>query len=35
MASSATKSGALVTLTELHPSSQFYEEGASLRVTGK
>ncbi|KAH9755385.1 CST complex subunit TEN1 [Citrus sinensis] len=35
MASSAIKSGALVNLTELHPSSQFYEEGASLRVTGK
>lgn len=35
MASSAIKSGALVTLPELNPSSQFYEEGASLRVTGK
>ncbi|KAJ4719384.1 CST complex subunit TEN1-like [Melia azedarach] len=35
MASLAIKSGALVTLPELHPSSPFYEEGASLRVTGK
>ncbi|KAJ0014853.1 hypothetical protein Pint_19702 [Pistacia integerrima] len=35
MASSAIKSGALVTLPELNPSSQFFEEGASLRVTGK
>ncbi|XP_044476694.1 CST complex subunit TEN1 [Mangifera indica] len=35
MASSAVKFGALVTLLELNPSSQFFEEGASLRVTGK
>ncbi|KAE8684087.1 topless-related protein 3-like [Hibiscus syriacus] len=31
----AIKSGALVTLLELQPSSEFFKEGASLRVTGK
>ncbi|MBA0591139.1 hypothetical protein Gorai_019824 [Gossypium raimondii] len=35
MASNAIKSGALVTLPELQPSSEFFKEGASLRVTGK
>ncbi|OMP11454.1 hypothetical protein COLO4_03798 [Corchorus olitorius] len=35
MASPAIKSGALVTLPELQPSSEFFKEGASLRVTGK
>ncbi|XP_019422595.1 PREDICTED: CST complex subunit TEN1 [Lupinus angustifolius] len=29
------KSGALVTLQELHPSSPFFKQGASLRITGK
>ncbi|KAK9664708.1 hypothetical protein RND81_14G062700 [Saponaria officinalis] len=35
MASSVVNSGALVNLEELKPSSQHYQEGASLRVTGK
>ncbi|XVF31426.1 hypothetical protein REPUB_Repub16aG0145100 [Reevesia pubescens] len=35
MATPAIKSGALVTLPELQPSSEFFTEGASLRVTGK
>uniref|UniRef100_A0A6P3Z6L0 CST complex subunit TEN1 n=1 Tax=Ziziphus jujuba TaxID=326968 RepID=A0A6P3Z6L0_ZIZJJ len=35
MASSAIKSGALVALQDLHPSSQYYSQGTSLRVTGK
>ncbi|KAG4176841.1 hypothetical protein ERO13_A11G270600v2 [Gossypium hirsutum] len=35
MASNAIKSGALVPLPELQPSSEFFKEGASLRVTGK
>ncbi|KAL5743628.1 hypothetical protein ACOSP7_026496 [Xanthoceras sorbifolium] len=35
MASSAIKSGALVTLVELHSSSPFFKDGTSLRVTGK
>ncbi|XP_022743370.1 CST complex subunit TEN1 [Durio zibethinus] len=35
MASLAIKSGALVTLPELQPSSEFFKEGASLRVTGR
>ncbi|XWS57465.1 hypothetical protein CRYUN_Cryun09bG0176300 [Craigia yunnanensis] len=35
MASGAIKSGALVTLPELQPSSEFFKEGSSLRVTGK
>ncbi|KAF5739890.1 hypothetical protein HS088_TW12G01101 [Tripterygium wilfordii] len=35
MATHGIKSGALVTLPELQPSSPFFEEGASLRVTGK
>ncbi|KAE8010279.1 hypothetical protein FH972_006663 [Carpinus fangiana] len=35
MASSAIKSGELVSLEEIHPSSQFFKQGASLRVTGK
>ncbi|XP_021282304.1 CST complex subunit TEN1 [Herrania umbratica] len=35
MASPAIKPGALVTLPELQPSSEFFKEGASLRVTGK
>ncbi|KAI9162209.1 hypothetical protein LWI28_024927 [Acer negundo] len=35
MASSAIKSGALVTLAELHSSSPFFKDGTSLRVTGK
>ncbi|RAL54278.1 unnamed protein product [Cuscuta campestris] len=35
MAASAIKSGTLVTLQELNPSSPFFKQGASLRVTGK
>lgn len=36
MALSAIKSGALVSLKDLmHPSSEFFKDGASLRVTGK
>ncbi|XVF41825.1 hypothetical protein PTKIN_Ptkin01aG0311500 [Pterospermum kingtungense] len=35
MASRAIKPGSLVTLPELQPSSEFFKEGASLRVTGK
>ncbi|GKV18487.1 hypothetical protein SLEP1_g28857 [Rubroshorea leprosula] len=34
MATPSIKSGQLVTLQDLHPSSSFFEEGASLRVTG-
>ncbi|PON67011.1 CST complex subunit [Parasponia andersonii] len=35
MASSAIKSGALVSLQDLHPSSHYFRQGTSLRVTGK
>nr|GLL42251.1 CST complex subunit TEN1 [Ipomoea trifida] len=35
MAASAIRAGALVTLQELNPSSPFFMQGASLRVTGK
>ncbi|KAF8401419.1 hypothetical protein HHK36_012358 [Tetracentron sinense] len=35
MASSAIKHGELVSLDDLHPSSAFFKQGASLRVTGK
>ncbi|XP_043813799.1 CST complex subunit TEN1 isoform X1 [Manihot esculenta] len=35
MAFSAIKSGELVTLNDLHPSSPLFKNGASLRVTGK
>ncbi|XP_041022866.1 CST complex subunit TEN1 isoform X2 [Juglans microcarpa x Juglans regia] len=35
MASSAIKSGTLVSLQDIYPSSPFYKQGASLRVTGK
>ncbi|GLT68683.1 hypothetical protein SLA2020_408920 [Shorea laevis] len=35
MATPSIKSGQLVTLQDLHPASSFFEEGASLRVTGK
>ncbi|CAN6724583.1 unnamed protein product [Malus baccata var. baccata] len=35
MASSEITSGALVTLQDLHPSSPYFKQGASLRVTGK
>ncbi|KAK9292279.1 hypothetical protein L1049_020243 [Liquidambar formosana] len=35
MASSAIKSGALVSLQDLHSASPFFKQGASLRVTGK
>ncbi|XP_068342302.1 CST complex subunit TEN1-like [Pyrus communis] len=35
MASAEIKSGALVTLQDLHPSSSYFKQGASLRVTGK
>ncbi|KAL0006116.1 hypothetical protein SO802_013677 [Lithocarpus litseifolius] len=35
MESSAIKSGALVSLQDLHQSSPFFKQGASLRVTGK
>ncbi|CAB4285399.1 unnamed protein product [Prunus armeniaca] len=35
MASSEIKSGALVSLQDLHPSSPYFKQGASLRVTGK
>ncbi|XVF05997.1 hypothetical protein REPUB_Repub06bG0009900 [Reevesia pubescens] len=35
MATRTIKSGALVTLPELQPSSEFFKEGASVRVTGK
>ncbi|CAH9061520.1 unnamed protein product [Cuscuta epithymum] len=35
MAASAIKAGALVMLQELNPSSPFFKQGASLRVTGK
>ncbi|KAJ4835366.1 hypothetical protein Tsubulata_021299 [Turnera subulata] len=34
MAIPSIKSGALVTLPELRPSSPFFNQGASLRVTG-
>ncbi|KAG7021073.1 CST complex subunit TEN1 [Cucurbita argyrosperma subsp. argyrosperma] len=34
MASAAIKSGALVSLKDLKPSSEFFKDGASLRVTG-
>ncbi|KAF5463362.1 hypothetical protein F2P56_019280 [Juglans regia] len=35
MASSAIKSGTLVSLQDIYPSSPFFKQGASLRVTGK
>ncbi|XP_062081899.1 CST complex subunit TEN1 [Humulus lupulus] len=35
MASSVIKSGALVSLEDLHPSSPHFKQGTSLRVTGK
>uniref|UniRef100_A0A0R0KNS7 CST complex subunit TEN1 n=1 Tax=Glycine max TaxID=3847 RepID=A0A0R0KNS7_SOYBN len=35
MASLEIKSGALVSLQDLRPSSPFFEQGASLRITGK
>ncbi|XP_008233390.1 PREDICTED: CST complex subunit TEN1-like [Prunus mume] len=35
MTSSEIKSGALVSLQDLHPSSSYFKQGASLRVTGK
>lgn len=35
MALAAIKSGALVPLKELKPSSESFKDGASLRVTGK
>ncbi|KAL2922975.1 CST complex subunit TEN1 [Bienertia sinuspersici] len=35
MASSTVNSGALVILEELNPSSPLFQNGASLRVTGK
>ncbi|KAI9123248.1 hypothetical protein K1719_006137 [Acacia pycnantha] len=35
MALSELNSGALVSLQELHPSSPFFKEGASLRIVGK
>lgn len=35
MESSEIKSGTLVTLQDLHPSSPFFQDGASFRVTGK
>ncbi|KAB2621573.1 hypothetical protein D8674_023755 [Pyrus ussuriensis x Pyrus communis] len=35
MASSEITSGALVTLQDLHPSSPYFKQGASLRVTGR
>ncbi|KAF3454053.1 hypothetical protein FNV43_RR04500 [Rhamnella rubrinervis] len=35
MESSAVKSGALVSLQDLHPSSPYFKQGTSLRVTGK
>ncbi|XP_054806866.1 CST complex subunit TEN1 [Prosopis cineraria] len=35
MALSEIKSGALVSLQDLHPSSPFFKEGASLRIVGK
>ncbi|KAI5326361.1 hypothetical protein L3X38_035435 [Prunus dulcis] len=35
MASSEIKSGALVSLQDLHPSSPYFKQGASLRLTGK
>ncbi|XP_024020249.1 CST complex subunit TEN1 [Morus notabilis] len=35
MASSEIKSGALVSLEDLHPNSPNFKQGASLRVTGK
>ncbi|XP_043697175.1 CST complex subunit TEN1 isoform X1 [Telopea speciosissima] len=35
MASSAIKPGILVSLQDLHPSSPFFKQGVSLRVTGK
>ncbi|KAJ7948368.1 CST complex subunit TEN1 [Quillaja saponaria] len=35
MASSLVKSGELVSLQELHPSSPFFKQGTSLRVTAK
>ncbi|KAJ8754772.1 hypothetical protein K2173_012161 [Erythroxylum novogranatense] len=35
MANPSIQSGVLVTLEDLHPSSSFLRQGASLRVTGK
>ncbi|CAJ1868400.1 unnamed protein product [Sphenostylis stenocarpa] len=35
MASLEIKSGTLVSLEDLHPSSPFFKQGASVRVTGK
>ncbi|XP_057962757.1 CST complex subunit TEN1 [Malania oleifera] len=35
MAVPAIKSGELVSLQDLHPSSPFFKQGASLRITGK
>jgi len=35
MASLEIKSGALVSLQDLRPSSPFFKQGASLRITGK
>ncbi|KAL3591138.1 hypothetical protein D5086_009778 [Populus alba] len=35
MAAMAIKHGELVTLEELNPSSPFFKQGASVRVTGK
>nr|DAD33230.1 TPA_asm: hypothetical protein HUJ06_012081 [Nelumbo nucifera] len=35
MASSSIKPGILVSLQDLYPSSPFFKQGASLRVTGK
>ena len=35
MASLEIKSGTLVSLQDLHPSSPFFKQGASLRITGK
>ncbi|XP_042480257.1 CST complex subunit TEN1 [Macadamia integrifolia] len=35
MASSAIKPGVLVSLQDLYPSSPFFKQGVSLRVTGK
>ncbi|KAK7397148.1 hypothetical protein VNO78_18315 [Psophocarpus tetragonolobus] len=35
MASLEIKSGTLVSLQDLHPSSPFFKQGASLRIVGK
>ncbi|KAL2464163.1 hypothetical protein Fot_52119 [Forsythia ovata] len=35
MAASSVSSGALVMLEELNPSSPYFKQGASIRVTGK